>query len=228
MVVVSTMKKILRWIIRFLLLCLTLAVGLILFKDPLLRNVVKNRIRSTTGMTAKIGKLEVGLLFPTITIEDMKLYNSAEFGGSIFLDLPELYLEYDPSAIAEKKLHLDLVRLNLKEINIVRKPDGISNLKRLEEVLKGNKKNLLTNLEYDGIDTFNLTMDKVSITEMKTSENSEVKSFDIGLKNRVFTDIETEEQLTSLVFKNLVQQFFKISIFGTDNSGTIPSKQESP
>lgn len=49
----------------------------------------------------RLGRLEIGLLNPKVTIENFVLYNAAEFGGAPMVDLPELHVEYDRPALRE-------------------------------------------------------------------------------------------------------------------------------
>lgn len=132
------MKFIFRWLFRLLILTIVLVVTLVLLKDVLLKALVEYRLREQTGLDVQIGRLEMGLLTPTLTIEDLKFYNPAEFGGSLFLDLPELHLEYDRPALAAGRLHLILVRVNLAEVHIVQGKSGQYNVSLLEAKLNPN------------------------------------------------------------------------------------------
>lgn len=129
------MKFIFRWLFRLLILTIVLVVALVLLKDVLIKALVEYRLRAQTGLDARIGRLEMGLLTPTLTIEDLKLYNPAEFGGSLFLDLPELRLEYDRPALAAGRLHLILLRMNLAVVHVVEDKSGQYNLRFLEAKL---------------------------------------------------------------------------------------------
>ena len=68
-----------RWAFRFVLLAVVLAIGLLLLKDSMARGVAEQRIRQQTGFEAKIGKLELGVLAPTLKLENFVLYNPATF-----------------------------------------------------------------------------------------------------------------------------------------------------
>jgi len=78
------MKWIFKWLLRLFLLAVVLVVILLLSLNSILRVVVEHQIRSQTGMDAQIGKFSVGLLEPEMTIHDLKLFNTAEFGGRFF------------------------------------------------------------------------------------------------------------------------------------------------
>src|SRR5512144_2709104 len=118
------MKTLFKWLVRiivslFLLAVLLLVIG-VLLKDVIAKSLAERNLRDSTGMDAKISKLEVNLGTPTVNLEGLKLYNTPEFGGSTFLDLPELRIEYIPGDIREGKLHFKSVRLNLAEVHVVK------------------------------------------------------------------------------------------------------------
>ncbi len=88
------MKWLFRWLFRLLILLIVLVVAGVLLLNPIAKEITEYRIKRETGMDVKIGNLEVGILNPGVTIENLVLYNSAEFGGAPFIDLPELRVEY--------------------------------------------------------------------------------------------------------------------------------------
>src|SRR3954466_6450091 len=102
-------KFIFRWAFRFLILAIVLVVALLLLKDQILRSVVESQIRKATGMDVKIGALQVGLTRPVFNLENFVLYNTAEFGGGPFLDVPELHLEFYPGATSAREFRCKLV-----------------------------------------------------------------------------------------------------------------------
>src|SRR5271170_3357712 len=118
------MKFIFKWLLRLFILAVVLIVILFLSLDSILRVVVEHNIRAQTGMDAEIGKFTLGLAEPTITIKDLKLFNPPSFGGTLFLDIPEIHAEYDRAALAKSELHVTLLRFNLAELDIVKNQAG--------------------------------------------------------------------------------------------------------
>ena len=200
------MKKLIKWLLGLFIVFVVLVVALVLLKDVLIKSLAESQIRVQTGMDVKIGKLEFSLSSPTITMEDFKLYNTAEFGGSTFVDLPELHVEYDFDALRARRLHLKLVRFNLAEMNIVKNQSGQTNVVELlakvqkKEETKAAEKTKSA-VEFTGIDTLNLTLGKVKLTDLK--EPGKNKEFNIGLKNEVVNNVKSETDLLGVVFKVL-------------------------
>jgi hypothetical protein len=177
------------------ILLIVLAVAGILLMDTIVKAVVESRIRSETGMDVKIGKFSVGLASPTVLIEDFKLYNTAEFGGSPFIQMPELFLEYDRSQFKNRKLRIKLLRLNLSEIGIVTDKKGHSNIEALG-ALASKQAQQKMDVEFKGIDTLNLTFQSVRMTQMGDPPQEELLDFKI--KNAIFHNLNKEEDFQGL------------------------------
>ena len=105
------MKTFFRWVVRlavtFMFLLLLLAVLAVLLKDVIAKSLAERNLRNGTGLDAKIEKMEVGLATPTVSLEGLRLYNTADFGGGTFLEMPELRVEYLPGDIRDRKLHFE-------------------------------------------------------------------------------------------------------------------------
>ena len=208
------MRFLFRWAFRLFLVILVLVVALVLLKDSLLKSYVENRIRSETGMDVKIGKLEVGLLSPTLTIGDFKLYNLAEFGGSPMVDVPEMHAECDASALASRRLRFRLIRFHLRELNIVESKAGRTNINNwmsgLETLasMDGREKSS-SGREFAGIDTLNLTLGKINYASLKRP--GKISEIDLGLKNQVFINVQSFRDLHGLLVKILFQKGISIS-----------------
>src|ERR1043165_2628752 len=168
-------RRLFRWALYLFIIFVVLIVAAVLLFDSMVRSIVEHRVRSQTGMDVKIGKFSVGFFSPTITIENFKLYNTAEFGGGEFLDLPELHIVYDRTAFRSGKLHLKLVRVNLAEIHLVESKDGRRNFETLlnaKTIAAGSGlglggSNHLAHMEFGGIDMANVTIDRSRYTSFR-------------------------------------------------------------
>lgn len=200
-------KFVFRWAFRLALLAVVLAIGALLLKDNIARNLTEERIRKETGFDAKIGRMKFSLFSPRVTLENLVIYNPVEFGGSVFLNVPDLHFEYNRKELALGKIHLSLLRLHLQEFHIVENQHGRTNLidalqKAAPEFI-GAPKTGVVELKFAGIDTLNLTVDEVRYTNLRLPKrNQEVK---LGLKNDLTQNIRTEQDVTGLLFKILLR-----------------------
>lgn len=205
------MKRLLKWLFGLALALVVLVIALLLSLDPLMRVIAENRIRAETGMTAEIGKFHFSLTEPVVTIKNLKIYNSPEFGGTPFLDIPEIHVEYDREALARNEIHLTLVRFNLGELDIVKNEAGQTNLLSLGVALPAKKppgtnppagnqtlKELKarTGLEFKGVDVLNVSVGTAKFIDLTNSANNREQK--IGIENLVMKNVQTPNDLTGL------------------------------
>src|SRR5215469_5241331 len=127
-------KWLVKWLFRLALLAVVLVIVALLSLNTIVRVLIEHNIRAQTGMDAEIGRVEIGWTEPTFEIRDLKIYNPPSFGGTPFLDVPEIHIEYDRVALLKKDLHLTLLRLNLSELDIVKSPKGDLNMYALSQI----------------------------------------------------------------------------------------------
>ena len=197
------MKWFFKWAFRLFLLVVVLAVIFFLSLDTIIRVVMENRIRAQTGMDAEIGKFTLGLVEPTITIKDFKLFNPPSFGGTPFLDIKEIHVEYDRAALAKSDLHITLLRFNLAELDIVKNQTGQTNIfsiAALPSVKKsgGKEKSFgaQTGMEFSGIDVLNVSIGKARFIDLKDPQNNREQV--IGIENCVMKDVKTPADIGGL------------------------------
>ncbi|MFO1501054.1 MAG: hypothetical protein U1G07_22135 [Verrucomicrobiota bacterium] len=224
-------KFVVRWAFRFLVLALLLIVAVILLKDILAKSLLEQRIRTQTGMEVKIGKLELGLLSPTITLDDLKLYNPPEFGGSPFLVIPDLHLVYYRGALARQRLHLKLLRAVVTEINVVEAKDGRTNLVlSLDDWSpagtghQARPPEHILGYAFGGIDVLNLTLGKLTYSSLRHPGKS--TAAEIGLKNEVILGVQSISDLQRILMKALFRN--GITIYTSDPDAAKPRAVTRP
>lgn len=218
------MKRLLRsvgrWGLRLVGVGVVLGIFALLVKDPIFKALAERRLRAQTGLEVSIRRFATGLLSPVLTIEDLKLYNTPEFGGSVFLSVPELFLEYDPVAAAQGRLHIRRARLNLAELNVVVNRAGHTNL--LAILARAQPANAPSNspiavpttparFQFGGLDHLWLSLGVARVTHLDNP--AENREFPIQWKNQEVKDLKTAEEVnnwaTEVMLKVALQQFLK-------------------
>ena len=214
------MRFVVRWAFRLVILVVVLGVALVLLKDTLLKSLVEQRLRRETGLEVRIGKLEAGLFTPTVHLERLVIHNTAEFGGGPFLDLPEVHLEYDRLALASRKLHLTLVRLNLAEVNMVKNQAGRTNFEWLEarQKQKSTAAAASPGFEFTGIDLLNLSIGKLRFTNLQ--QPSQTREVSIQLHNEMLRNVKAASDLSELLVKLVLQKALKSGSVAPETSRT--------
>jgi uncharacterized protein involved in outer membrane biogenesis len=202
------MKFIFKWLLRLFIVAVMLAVvaivTLLLSYNSILRVTMERQIRAQTGMDAEIGSLHFALTSPTIKIQNFKLYNSTNFGGAPFLDIPEIYVEYDRAALKRKEIHITLMRFNLGELDIVKNQAGLTNIFALGIPAPKNpatthgtinfKKQ--TEFEFKQVDVLNVSVGNFKYIDLKNPENNREQT--IGLENVVVPNVKSQADLGGL------------------------------
>jgi hypothetical protein len=199
------MKWLFKWLFRLFFLAVVLIVILLLSFNSLVRVYVEHRLRAQTGMDAEIGKITIGLVEPTVTIQNFKLFNPPDFGGTPFLDIREIHVEYDRAALVKHELHLTLVRFNLGELDIVKNEAGRTNIFSLGVNLPSKKSGggksaanfkKQTGFEFKSIDVLNVSVGTAKFIDLKDPSNNRTQK--IGLDNCVMKNVKSQADLAGL------------------------------
>jgi|SRR5581483_8473545 len=197
------MKWLFKWLLRLVTLLVVIVVLVLVFRDSLLRGVVEQEIRAQTGMDAKIGKFSSSLFAPVATLENLKLYNTAEFGGRPFAEIPELHVEIDPSALTKQKLRVTLMRCRVAELDVVKNEAGQTNIVNLftkasARVTKSGGIRITGRLvDFDTIELLDLSLAKARFIDMKDPRNNhEVR---IDMDNQPFREVKSQNDLNGIL-----------------------------
>lgn len=227
------MKWFFRWLFRLVILLIVLAVSAVLLLNPIARELMVYRLKRDTGMDVKIGRFDVGLLDPGLTIENLVLYNTSEFGGSPFVEVPELRVEYARGNFFSRKPHYKLVRLDLKQVNVVEDRKGRSNFEILEDLISPDEHSR-TNAgprplrTRSPIDTLNLTLGKA--TFMSMNHPGRVDQLIMNVHNQVVTNIKPDQDLTAVLLTVLIRNGITMTGNAADWLGRLasPPPQQRP
>ena len=198
------MKWLFKWAFRIVALLVVVVVLVLVFKDTVFRMIAEHQIREETGLEVKIGRFSSSLLSPVVSIENLKLYNTPEFGGTEFLIIPELHIELDAEALSQQKLRVKLMRFNLAELDVVKNQAGETNLVTMlakmpkgklapHGIHVGGKK-----FEFDSIDVLNLSLGRMRFIDLKNRAND--RDVNINADNQVFNNVKTEGDVYSILF----------------------------
>ena len=218
-------KWLLKWLFRLAILVVVLVVILLLSRNAILRVYLEHRIHAQTGMEAEIGRFSLGLAEPEITIQNLQLYNPPSFGGTPFLKIRELHVEYDPVALAEHKLHITLMRFDLAEMDIVKNQSGQTNIFSLGLTLPSKKSGAnaarefekQTGLHFTVIDVLNVSIGTAKYIDLNNQRNNRTRV--IGIQNCVLKNVKSAADLGGLaVFIALRSGDFFSSLSGRKNS----------
>lgn len=194
------MKFLLKWAFRLFLVLLVLLAVLLLSADSIITAIAESKLRKQTGLEVRLDKLELRPWSGRARLEKLVIYNPAEFGGGPLVNIAELHVEYDPALAKERKLHLNVLRFNLSELNIVVDKQGQSNLdgvRKAVEAIRGGQRVARTNapMEFTGLDMMNLTLGKGTWTDLRVSGTP--REFNLGIRNEVVENVKDSKELVA-------------------------------
>lgn len=198
-----------RWAFRLVVLALVLAIGLVLLKDPFLREMAESRLKAQTGYEVRIGSLNAGLTDPVVHLRDVTIYNTAEFGGSPFIRLKECHIEYDGKELASKRLSIKLLRLDVEEFVLVENQRASLNLsgiwKTAQEYLPGREIRLgPKSFEFTGIEQLNLSIGALRIVDLNRPEKE--RTHELNVRNDVTGNIRSAQDVEALILKLMLRR----------------------
>lgn len=198
-------RWIFRWFFRLLLLAALAVVVVLVSLNSIIRIYLEHTIRARTGMDAEIGRFELGWFAPTIEIQNLRLYNPASFGGTPFLNVPEIHIEYNRAALAMKEIHLTLLRVDVAELDIVKGENGRTNIfeiARARPAAPGNAPagnfKAQTGYDFTGIDALNVSFQKAEYIDLQNPRDNRTQV--IGIQNCVVPNVKSANDLAGLAF----------------------------
>jgi len=192
------MTKPFKLVIRLVFCAVLVVLATVLLRNVVAQALLQRHLRSVTGMDVAIGRVHIGLTEPVLALENLRLFNTDEFGRATCVDIPELHIEYDLQALRAKQLHLRTVRLRLAELLVVQNNEGKNNFKEL--VARPEMKASLPGgrtYQFKGIDTLNLALGRFRYSNLQNpGEDDEIF---IGLKNQIVRNVRSLEDVKPLL-----------------------------
>ena len=177
-------------------------VLVLVYRDQIAGAIAEKEIRSALDMDAEIGSLSFGLLEPKATLENFKLYNPADFGGTLFLDVPELHVEYDRATLRRRELHITLLRLDLKELDVVKNEAGKTNIFTIAGTVVPSKTGggrefaPLNGDKFTGIDVLNVSIGMAKFIDLKNPQRN--RAVLLNIQNQILTNVMSPADLAGL------------------------------
>lgn len=130
------MKMLMKMAISFVLLVALLLGGLVLGKNVIAKTAIEKGMVAVMGLELKMTKFDLSFSKSYLNIEGLELFNPKNFSDRIMVDLPQILVDYNFQDLLKKKIHVEKIRLHLKEFVVVRTADGKLNLDALKPAQK--------------------------------------------------------------------------------------------
>ena len=206
------MKKVLTTLLVIILVVVVVvAVG----KNTIAKVAVEKSVEMVTGLKLSMDKLAIGVIDTFVGIKNLKLYNPDGYKDRVMVDMPDILVDYDLPAIFKGKVHLEEMRLNLKELVVVKNEKGelnINSLKVVKDAEEERKEKPAPKEKGKApeiqIDKLELKIGKVIYKDYSKGGMPEVQEFNLNLDAK-YENIDNPAQLASLI---LVQALMNTTI----------------
>lgn len=185
-----------KWLyVAVAVLVIVVAVGMA--KDLIIKVSVENGVEMATGLPLKMAYFHVSLLDHKVHIKGMEMMNPKNFKDRVMLNVPEIYVDYDPGAAMSGKIHLMVLRLDLKELYVVKDAGGDLNIDHLNTVksAKGARKAEPSGIPPFMIDDLSLKIGKVAYRDYTNGTSAE---YDVGLDEN-FKNVNNVDTLVGII-----------------------------
>lgn len=192
------MKKLLVIVVGIVAILLVLSF----VKDIIVKASVEKGVEIVTGLRLNMASLNVGIIKTLVGIRDLRLFNPKGYKDKIMLEMPEIYLDYDLPAVMRGKIHLEELRIDMKEFVVVKNENGELNLDSLK-VIQAQKEGQKVQEKEGGtpeiqIDTLQLKIGKVIYKDYSRGGRPVIKEFTLNLDEK-YENISDPYSLVSLI-----------------------------
>jgi uncharacterized protein involved in outer membrane biogenesis len=196
----TNMKRPYKILIAFAAVLLVLS----LTKDFFIKTAVIQGASKVLGVPVHIQGMSVSLFRQSVRIKGLTVDNAAGFPDGAMVDIPEVGVDYDLGALLKGKLHLPVLILDLKQLNVVRNKYGQLNIDALRvsqkkpgEANNSAEKNPEKNMPMQ-IDHVSLNIGQVTVKDY-SKDPPDVRTFNINIDHKTYRDIQSAQQLAGLV-----------------------------
>ena len=200
-----------------LIVVIVVLVVISFLRDFIIKEGIGIGIKSVLGAEGHVGNFSMSLLGQKVRIKDLKIYNPEGFPKEIFLDMPEIKVNYDLPAMLKQELHLPLIVVNMKEMVVIKNKGGQLNVDELKIIKaqkgahpeKGKTEEKKEEKPPDikmKIDKMTLTVGKVIYKDYSQSDQPVIKVYDAGINNKTFENITSAQQMAVLILAASMKQ----------------------
>ncbi|MDD5440448.1 MAG: hypothetical protein PHS37_09720 [Candidatus Omnitrophica bacterium] len=191
------MKKLFTVLIVLIAVCVLVGV----VKDVAIKGAVENAVGIVTGLKLHIQSFKVGVVKPLVAITNLRLFNPDTFRDRIMLDMPEIYVDYNLRDIMRGTIHLNEVRIDIKELDVIKNEKGELNLDSLNVVREqktGEKPAGRGEAPKIQIDKLTLKIGKAVYKDYSKGDTPFIQEFNLNL-NETYVNVGDPNALVGLI-----------------------------
>jgi hypothetical protein len=193
----QNMKKFLGWLAVIVLVLLAV---LVLARNFIARISVEIGATRATGFPLEIGSVNVGLFNGQLDVRALKLMNPPDFQEKIFVDMPQLYVDYHLGSMLSGAPHINDMLINIKQLVVVKNGKGESNAMKLKGVVYSGGS---SSTKYR-VDKLRIHIGTVTIKDYSRGKPTE-RNITLNV-DATYKDITDSTDITRLVLMTVMSQ----------------------
>ncbi len=194
--------------VKFLIIVLVILFVGSVAKNGIFQSVLASALSKAAHVPVRIGGTSVRFLSSGITLKGIKVYNPRSFPERLMVDAPLVSIDFDPAALFKNQLHFKDVKLNVKEVIVIKNRDGSLNINAMkpteEDKTKSKKGEAKGQVPALQIDRLSLTVGRVVYKDYSAGGEPAIQVFDVNIQDRVYTDIQNPTVLVSLIMSEVL------------------------
>jgi len=193
-------------IVKTLIVVVAVLAVLTVAKNGITQAVMTSAISGAAHVPTHIGSVNLSLLKASIRVKDLKLSNPSGFPEKLMLHIPQIFIDFNPGALFKGKAHFEEVRLELRDLVVIKNKEGKVNVdtvkptpgqkKESQEKAKDASRGKPPKLH---IDKLVISIGRVTYKDYSAGGEPVVQNFDINIQDRVYENITDPTQVVSLL-----------------------------
>ena len=175
-------------------------------KNTVAQAILSNALSKVAHVPVQIGSTKVYFLPASIEIKKLRVYNPAGFPDKWMLDMPRIFIDFDPGALFKGQAHFKEVKLDLRNLQVIRDKNGRLNVdavkptktetSKAQSEAKASSQGKVPKLL---IDKLSLSVGQVIYKDYSHGDKPAIQIFDINIQNREYRGIQDPTALVSVI-----------------------------
>lgn len=180
-------------------------------KDLLIKTVITSVGPAVIGAPIQLDWFSWNLLTSRLDVYGLKIDNPKDFPKGTFVHLERAVIAYDLPALFKGELHLPLTDVSLKRVVIVKNKEGALNAQSLkitqsageDQPQSAKPSTKVSKAMSLRLDELRVNMGEIVRLDYSKSDTPKESVMDIGLKNRVYRNITSPQQLAAVILLDM-------------------------
>ncbi|MGH7198456.1 MAG: AsmA family protein [Candidatus Omnitrophota bacterium] len=189
--------------IKILIIVIAAFIAFSFVKNTFFQTAIGAALSKAAHVPVSIGSTSVRFLTSSIHLKNIKFRNPKGFPGSLMVDIQEVFIDFDPGALFKGQAHFEEVKLNLKEVIVVKNREGLLNVEAVKpteaEKQKPKRQKGKGEPAKLRIDRLYLTVGRVVYKDYSAGGEPAIQTFDVNIENREYRNIEDPSVVVSLI-----------------------------